>query len=122
MILRLNDSLIYFKRVLLRATDRVWHYRKPRNEQFPYLIWAETSEDTSMHANNKKDMQSIQIAVDYYTQQEFDPVIDGIQTALNDAENISFELVDVLYEEELNVIHYSWDARVNYGKNDHDGI
>lgn len=116
--LKLNEQLRYFKQIILLATDRAWHYVTPKNESFPYLVWEEYSEAESMHANNQKLVQPIRIKADYYTQFEFDPVIDLIQNVMNNAEGITFELVDVLYEESTEVIHYSWDVVVNYGEND----
>ena len=118
MILKVNEQLRYFKRIILLATDRSWHYVTPKNEVFPYLVWEEYSEGESMHASNQKLVQPIRIKADYYTQLEFDPVIDMIQNVMNNAEGITFELVDVLYEESTEVIHYSWDVVVNYGEND----
>lgn len=123
MILNLNKSLVYFKTVILQATDRVWHYRRPRNEKFPFAVWTEFSEENAFHANNQKEVQPILIGLDYFTQKEFDPVIDRIQNTLNSADGITFELTDIQYEEETEVIHYSWQVVVEYGgKNRLNGI
>lgn len=119
MTLNLNKSLMYFKTVILQATGRVWHYKRPKNEKFPFAVWTEFSEENSSHANNQKKVQPVLIGLDYYTQKEFDPVIDRIQNTLNDAEGISFELTDIQYEEETEVIHYSWNVVVEYGDKNH---
>lgn len=113
--LKLNDLLRYFAAVINTATDRVWHYKKPERERFPYAIWTEYSEEGSLPANNRKKIQPISIMLDYFTQEEFDPTIDEIQEALNNAEQVQFELTDISYEEETNVIHYSWTVTI-YGK------
>ena len=118
MTLKLNEALKYFKRVILGATDRVWHYAKPRNEKFPYAVWNEVSEEDSMYADNKKKHQPILVILDYYTQIEFDPVIDAIQNALNEAPGIAFELTDIQYEEDAAVIHYGWRVVIGDGESD----
>lgn len=119
--LNLNAKLRYFAEILSNATTRAWHYVKPERERFPYAIWTEFSEEGSLPANNRKKIQPISITLDYFTQQEFDQEIDRIQDALNDADQIQFELTDIQYEEETNVIHYSWTVNV-YGENHSGGI
>ena len=115
ILLKLNETLRYFAAVMNEATKRAWHYRKPERTTFPYAIWTEYSEEGSLHANNVKRIQPLMITLDYFTQKEFDPEIDRIQNALNKAERIAFDLTDIQYEEETNVIHYSWDVQV-YGE------
>lgn len=112
--LNLNDTLRYFAGVLNKVTTRAWHYAKPERESFPYAIWTEYSEENSLPANNRKKVQPISITLDYFTQTEFDPEIDNIQNALNNAPRVQFELTDIQYEEETNVIHYTWSVSV-YG-------
>ena len=115
--LKLNDTLRYFKRIINQATDRVWHYERPRNENFPWCVWTEYTEGESLHANNSKGVQPITVTVDYFTQEEFDPVIDRIQNVLNMAPGVSFDLTDINYDEETRAIHYSWNVEVFYGEN-----
>lgn len=115
ILLKLNDTLRYFAAVINKATPRAWHYRKPEREVFPYAIWTEYSEEGTLHANNAKKVQPLMIVLDYFTQEEFDPEIDKIQNTLNEADRIAFDLTDILYEEETNVIHYSWEVQV-YGE------
>ena len=115
--LKLNDTLRYFKRIINQATDRVWHYERPRNESFPWCVWTEYTEGESLHANNSKGVQPITVTVDYFTQEEFDPVIDRIQNTLNKAPGVTFDLTDINYDEETRTIHYSWNVEVFYGEN-----
>lgn len=75
-----------------------------------------------MHAGNKKKHQSVVIGLDYYTQTEFDPVIDLIQNVLNDAPGIAFELTDIQYEEDTAVIHYGWNVVVGDGEGNNFGV
>ena len=115
--LKLNDTLRYFKRVINQTCDRVWHYERPKNESFPWLVWTEYTEEDSFHANNTKKVQPVTILLDYFTQEEFDPTIDKIQNILNMADGITFDLTDINYDEETKSIHYTWDCEVYYGEN-----
>ena len=115
--LKLNETLRYFKQIINQATDRAWHYERPRNESFPWCVWTEYTEGESLHANNSKGVQPITVTVDYFTQEEFDPVIDEIQNTLNRAPGVTFDLTDINYDEDTKAIHYSWNVEVFYGKN-----
>ena len=119
--LNLNSTLQYFSEVITSATSRAWHYHKPEREAFPYAIWTEFAEENSLHASNVKKIQPIGILLDYFTQTEFDETIDTIQETLNSADRVAFELTDIQYEEESNVIHYSWTVEV-YGESSSSGI
>ena len=114
--LKLNDTLRYFKNVINTASDRMWHYERPHGEKFPWGVWTEYSEEGSAHANNRKQVQPVMIILDYFTQQEFDPVIDKIQNTLNEAPGITFDLSDILWDEDTKSIHYSWNVEVIYGE------
>lgn len=114
--LNLNRQLEYFKETILKASGDIWHYRRPAGQGFPFGIWQEYSESDSEHASNRKKAQPVLIYLDWYTQREFDPIIDRIQNVLNEAPGIAFELSDVQYEEDTNVIHYSWNVEVEHGE------
>lgn len=86
------------------------HYWRPVTEA-PCLIWAETGEADSFHGNNRKAEQSIAGTCDYYTKTEFDPLIEAIQAKLDDL-GLAWRLAAVDYEDETNMIHYSWEWEV----------
>lgn len=90
---------------------KVYHYWRPRLEA-PFCIWAEDSEGDSFHSNNKKSEQVITGTIDYYTRTEYDTMVDNIQAALNDAESVGWSLSSIDYEEDTNLIHYSWTFEV----------
>ena len=90
---------------------KVYHYWHPRLEA-PYCIWAEESEGDSIWTSNHLQEQIIQGSVDYFTKTEFDPVVDEIQSALNGVELLGWNLEAVLYEDETNLIHYTWSFEV----------
>ena len=114
--LNLNDTLRYFKNVIIEACNRTWHYERPANEDFPFAVWTEYTEENALHANNQKKSQPVTIMLHYFTQTEFDETIDAIQNTLNAAPGISFELTDIQFEEDTHVIHYSWNVEVLYGE------
>lgn len=89
----------------VEITPKTYHYLRPKVE-FPCIVWQEDGEN-SFEAGNIKAEQAITGTTDYFTQEEYDPAIDGIQAAHN-ALKIAWELSSVQYEEETNLIHYEW--------------
>lgn len=102
MILKLD----VIKNVLLKVTDKVYHY-EAFEQSDQYIVWAEDSEASSVEADNKKQQQTIQGTIDYFTKIEGDTTVEAIQEALNNA-CISFYLNSVQYEDETKFIHYEW--------------
>lgn len=88
----------------------LYHYWRPKMEP-PFLVWQETGEATSFDANNSKREQAIEGSADYYTLTEYDATIDAIQDALNGL-GVGWVLTSVDYEDETNLIHYSWTWQV----------
>lgn len=86
----------------------VYHYWHPRL-QAPYLIWAEENEGDSLWTSNHKKEQVIEGTIDYFTKTDLDPMVDVIQNKLNEIENLGWTLSMVQYEDETNLIHFSWD-------------
>lgn len=89
---------------------KVYHYRRPENEKFPFCVWAEDSEVNSFHTQDGNE-QCIHFTVDYYTQTEFDAAVDTIQTVLNTLSN-SWRLASVNYETETEAIHFEWEMEL----------
>ena len=90
---------------------KVYHYWHPRL-QAPYCIWQEDGEGDSSHSNNRKEEQVITGTIDYFTKTEFDPVIDSIQSALDELVCCAWSLNSVQYEDETNLIHYEWSFQI----------
>lgn len=88
-----------------------FHLFKPATVKAPYAVWQEDSEGESFHANNRKAEQMLTLTIDYFTQTEFDPMVDSIQDAFNDAE-IAWRLNSFQYETETKLIHYEWICEV----------
>lgn len=99
-------NLQEFKAVLLTIIPDVYHY-KAKSKPDKYIVWAEDSESTSLYTDNKKEEQAIQGTIDYFTKMEFDPIVKTIQDTLN-ANEISWTLNSVQYEEDTKFIHYEW--------------
>lgn len=100
------SKLKLIQNTLLTVSDSVSHYeafKKPDK----YIVWAEDSESNSVEADNRKDEQTIQGTIDYFTKEDMDPKIDEIHAALTGA-CISFSLNSVQYEDETGYIHYEW--------------
>lgn len=90
---------------------KVYHYWHPRLEA-PYCIWAEEGESDSFWSSNHLQEQVIEGSIDYFTKTEFDPIVDQIQEKLNEVENLGWSLESVMYEDETNLIHFSWSFEV----------
>ena len=73
------------------------------------MVWQEQGEGDSLEADNRKVEQVISGTIDYFTKQEFDKTVDAIQEILDGADNIGWALTSVMYEDETNLIHYSWN-------------
>ncbi len=90
---------------MFAAVTTAYHYWRTMLPS-PYLIWAEDgAEDFS--ADNRHAEQRFTGTADYFTKQEFDSTIDAIQRAMDEAA-VSYTLENVQYEEETNLIHYTW--------------
>lgn len=100
------DVLKAVRDALITVSENVGHYKALKKTD-KYIVWAEDMEGGSSHADNRKDKQSIQGTIDYFTRTEFDEMVDKIQEALDTAE-IPYYLNSVQYEDETGYIHYEW--------------
>jgi hypothetical protein len=71
-------------------------------------VWAETGESDSFNADNGKKEQVIEGTMDFYTETEFDPLFDEIQSVLDEM-CCGWVLDSVQYEDSTKLIHYSWN-------------
>ena len=106
----LQEKLQQIDAALTPLSSHVYHYWRPKMEP-PFIVWQEDGEADSFNANNHKVEQTISGTVDYFTQVEFDPVCDSIQSALNNL-GAGWSLNSVQYEEDTNLIHYEWTWEV----------
>lgn len=109
-MLSLQNKLAYIGKALNGALPGlVFHYWRP--DSYPYLVWQEDMEGDSFNAGNHKEEQAIHCVAHYYTQTEYDPNIDVIQEVFNCLE-CPFRIESVQYEEETQLIHYTWEFEV----------
>ena len=101
------------KTALLTVLDEgnLYHLEALKAE-YPYCVWAEDGAGEQLNADNCMVQQTVQGTIDYYTQEEYDPVVDKIQKALN-AAKISFYLNSVQYEDETKATHWEWVFEVS---------
>lgn len=90
--------------------DYVFHYFKPASTLAPYAVWIEQNDD-DMSADNQKAERCLEGIIDFYTPHEGDVRVDAIETALQSM-SASWNLTAVQFEEETQLIHYSWDWSV----------
>jgi hypothetical protein len=90
--------------------DHVFHYLKPECQHEPYAVWQETTE-SSFHSDNKKSERILEGILDYFTTEEDDSFLDTLEAAM-DAMGASWTLSAVQFEEQTNLIHFSWDWQV----------
>ena len=105
-MMSLQSKLQQIGMAFMGVTENCYHYWRPVKD-VPCLIWAESGEENSFHSNNGKSEQRIIGTVDLFTKQEFDPLVDGVQEALEEL-GVTWNLESVQYEEETNLIHYEW--------------
>ena len=109
MMLTIAEKLKKIKTALVSVSGKVYHYTQPDNVKAGYIVWAESSEDQSFSADNRKQEQKIIGYIDLYTQKEFDPIVDAVQDALLSVDGCGFGLTTVQYEDETKLIHYTWE-------------
>lgn len=112
-MMSLIERLAELKAALTGVSDNVYHFRRPSHGvKSGYIIFAETGESTDTWSDNHKVEQAVSVAVDYFTQTEFDTVVDSIQDALNSI-RCGWRLEAVQYEDETNLIHYTWEVELH---------
>jgi hypothetical protein len=92
---------------LLQTIGVPVHHFNAANEAGNYIVWAEDGEGASGHADGKKTTQVIQGTIDYFTKDEFDPVVEQIQEKLNESD-IAWQLNSIQHERDTGYIHYEW--------------
>lgn len=102
----LSQKLIKVATMYAGAVQNCYHYWRPVKTA-PWLIWAEDGGEEFVAGNHVAE-QALTGSADYFTKDEFDPVIDTIQEAQNSLEGFAWSLNSVQYEEETELIHFEW--------------
>lgn len=93
-----------------QVTYNVYHYWRPMM-QAPFIVWAEDGEADDFHSDNRKSEVLMNVSVDVYTKEEFDPLLDKVFEFLNDS-GIPFTIDSVDFEEDTGIIHYSFSCEM----------
>lgn len=112
-MMSLQTKLRQMGQAFALVTENCYHYWRPV-KTVPCLMWAESGEENSFDADNRKAEQNIVGTCDFYTRTEFDPLIDAVQACLEDL-GVTWALESVQYEEDTNLIHYEWRWGVSFG-------
>lgn len=102
-LLKIRDALSDF--------DNVYHYLRPAKAKSAYIVWQEDGSDSDMWGDNRMGEQQLHGTIDLYTLEEYDPLIDAVQEALNGV-MVGWGLLSVQYDDETNLIHYEWEWRI----------
>lgn len=100
---------------LVSLTEKTYHYTAPPNTDPAYIVWKEDGSN-DLTASNIHAEKAWTGVVDLYTNQEFDPLVDGVPKVFERV-GAAYNLVSVDYEEETGLIHYSWDWELPHGNN-----
>lgn len=104
-----SQQLKAVRDALLTVSEDVYHYARPHGMKAPFIVWQEDGEGIRGGANNRRlPYQTAHGTIDLFTLTEYDPLIDAIQEALDNAESVAWALNSVQYEDETNLIHYEW--------------
>lgn len=105
----LNDALKTMRNAIAALNIpgvSIRHYWRSGLKE-PFLVWAESGDNDNQWSDNHMIYRNIGGTLDYFTKTEFDPAVDEIESMFYEV-GCSWSLSDVLYEEDTNLIHYSW--------------
>lgn len=103
----LTDKLTNIGRMYAAVTEKSYHYWRPASVNAPFLVWQEDS-GIEFVSGNRVAEQAVRGTTDFFTKEEFDSTFDAIQTAQNSLPGFVWSLDAVIYEDDTNLIHYSW--------------
>lgn len=99
-------TLNELKELLLIVGVPVYRY-EGFQETGNYIVWAEDSQGSTLHSDDSMNIRSTQGTIDYFTQEENDPIVETIEEKLNSAD-LSWQFGSIQYEKENGYIHYEW--------------
>jgi len=99
-------SLDEIKNLLLTVTINVYH-QWAETDADEYIVWAEDGESGAVHADNRKEIQILDVTVDVFTKHEYPDIITRLQNAFNEAK-LPFELLSTQYETDTGYTHYEY--------------
>lgn len=103
-----SEKLKTFGQRLASIGGKVYHYWRA-SMQAPYTVWQEDGAP-ALQAENDVAELGLSGTVDYFTREEYDPMVDRIMDTFRQLP-IFWELESVQYEEDTKLIHYEWRFR-----------
>lgn len=92
--------------MLLEVTPNSYH-QEAWQQSDEYIVWAEDSENGAVYADNRKQMQILDVTIDVYTKEEYPKIVERLQQAFNDNE-IPYKLLSIQYEKDTKYTHYEY--------------
>lgn len=108
----LQKKLEQFGVRLSAITENCFHYYRS-NKKMPCIVWSEDGEDGSFYSDNLKSEQNLTGTISAYSKTEFDSLFDEVQTVLDEM-GAAWFIEAVQFEEETNLIHYTWRWRCSF--------
>lgn len=87
------------------VTDKVSHGGRLKSDR--YFVWIEGADNDACADNGHVDV-AVRGTTDLFTKKEFDPWCRQLEASF-DAYGISWQRVDVLFEDDTDFWHYVWD-------------
>lgn len=112
----LNDVLRRFRTAVATLElpgVQIRHYWRS-GLKAPFFVWAETGDGGDRWTDNRRKYRNVGGTADYFTSKEFDANVDTIEAMFDDL-GFSWSLDTVDFEEDTNLIHYSWIWSVSDG-------
>lgn len=111
-MIALSDKLMRIRDALTSIDGvNVYHYRRPPH-QADGIVWQETNDNgTNLYADDQLYEQVVVGIIMYWAQEEYDPIVDAIQEALNNGQ-IGWTLRDVEYDDETARIYHEWQFSI----------
>lgn len=96
--------------LLLSVDPTIQHYESTNPNADAYAVWYEFQR-TGLHAGNLLPEKGWRFQVDYFTKQEFDPLADRYECALEHCPGIAYDRITD-YENDTGYIHHIFDCVV----------
>lgn len=109
-------ATIYDVRDALLALDdiEVYHFKAPEQRPNKFIIWAETSVNLELEADDEPQIASPRGQIYYYTNVEYDYAVNDIVESLI-AYGVGFNITNIGYDDMLRLIVYQIDWGVDCG-------
>lgn len=102
----IKKALSQVKTALLSIGVPCSHYRADKKPD-QYIVWKEDYFGKTVSADDERRLQAIQGTAHYFTRTEYDPNVERIRQAFDNAE-ICWRYNSVQYESDTKYIHHEW--------------